>query len=75
LGSVRHDKPKSCVILIKGKQFGVAAISLTGFKIAPQILHRPVGGSRASHAQNIAFDLGGAATLVTGSSRGIGLRL
>jgi hypothetical protein len=34
-GSVRYDEPVSCVIFIKGEQFGVAALPLAGFKIPP----------------------------------------
>src|SRR5262249_5959942 len=36
--SGRYDETVSCVILIKGEQFGVAALPLAGFKIPRQIL-------------------------------------
>src|SRR5688500_9541458 len=42
-GSVRYDEPVSCVIFIKGEQFGVAALPLAGFKVPLQILQSCFG--------------------------------
>src|SRR5262245_7687158 len=56
-GSVRYDEPVSCVIFVKGEQFGVAALPLAGFKIPPQFLQSCFGVADGPERRTAGSDI------------------